>query len=142
MRSTLARKTLIGLLSVLLLATASSGLALLFALWANDDYKDLHTENLQQANAINELVVALVEERGFAASYLLDGSSEWLDQLARRHESVQKWLDRSDAEGFEPDQAVLVDQIRAAIAEYTNKRDEVIALYRAGFPLHVFRASS
>ena len=132
MRSTLARKTLIGLLSVLLLATASSGLALLLALRANDGYKDLITENLRQANAINELVVALVEERGYAASYLLDGSSAWLDDLARRHAYVQEWLDRSDAVGFEPDQAVLVDQIRAAITDYTNKRDEVIALYGAG----------
>ena len=132
MRLTLARKIWLGLMGTLLLAVMSSSLALLFALRSEQAYKDIITDNLQQANAIHELVIALLEQNGVVSSYVLEGSPRWLDELTRKDRYFEGWLARADAVGLEPDQLAYINQIQAAFREYASKRDEVMKLCGRG----------
>lgn len=132
MRFTAARRVWLGLLGALLLAVTSSGVALLFALRSEHAYKDIITRNQEQSAAIYELEIALLEQGGLTASYLLDGSPRWLEELNRRKPYFENRLAEASQVGLEFDELAFLTPIRQAYDAYERARDQVIGLHDSG----------
>jgi signal transduction histidine kinase len=132
MQLTLARKIWLGLTGVLLLALVSGGAGLAFALRSERAYKDLLTRNLDQAGVIDGLTIALLDQGNLSTSYILDGSQRWLDGLTEGTWRFEHCLQEAARVGFEPDQSALIDQIRDAFRQYSDKRDQAVRLCAAG----------
>ncbi|MCX7016636.1 MAG: ATP-binding protein [Candidatus Sumerlaeota bacterium] len=132
MRLDLAKKIVLGLVGALALAALGSGLAVVSARHTEETYKDLAAANLEQARAIHELEIALLEQGEFTSWYLMNGALKWLAELDRRKPYFDEWLARLDNAGLEPGQREYLEKISQAFRDYDAKRNEAIALYEAG----------
>jgi signal transduction histidine kinase len=134
MKLTLFRRMCATLVAILLLAVISSGVGLFSAWRSVQQFRLLARQNLQQAGAIHEMEIALLEQ-GFSTSlYLMGGKVEWLDELRRKRPDFDLWLGETRKMGPEPDEQELINQISKAFAEYDGKSREVIAVYAGQDP--------
>jgi hypothetical protein len=130
---TLATKISVAIIGVLALALMSSFVAIRSAYRFQELQQTLVADNLASVRAAEELEIALLEQRGHVASYLLDnGNRKWLSELDRHRAEFESWLRdarqtaRSDAE------REILDELQVIQAAYTEKRDSVVTLYDAG----------
>jgi hypothetical protein len=115
------------LVAILLLAMVSSGAGLLSAWRSARSFRQLVTQNLEQARAIYELETALLEQ-GFSTSlYLMGGKAEWLDELRRKRPDFDAWLAKAGRMGLDRDEQELIDRIGRAFTEYDRRSKGVIA---------------
>lgn len=127
-----AQKLALGLVAALVLAVVSSGLTYLSASHSAELLEDLIAINLEQARAIYELEVALLEQGSLTAYYLLDGSGAWLDEMARREPFFEEWLQRVGEVGLDPEHRDLVRPINDAYRAYQASREQAVHLARDG----------
>lgn len=132
MRLNLAARVSSGLLGALLLASAGSGVALFSTFRAGEALEQIVADNLDQARAIYELEIALLEQGGLVSSYLLDGNEAWIEALATRQAYFPSWLERVNRIPMSDTDRRLVRDIHTAFETYEQSRAQVIALYRAG----------
>ncbi|MBN2473920.1 MAG: MCP four helix bundle domain-containing protein [Pirellulales bacterium] len=135
MRLSLARKVAITLWGVVLLAIVSS----VAAVWSTWQIGGLMhrtvTENLPSVRAAEELEIAVLEQRGFVASYLLDQSdarSQWLTKLHQREKNFSEWLRRAHETAHTTTERDILRRLEGVCRQYDEKRDEVVVLYDRG----------
>src|SRR5713101_4585394 len=93
MRFKLATKISLTIAGVVTLAVLSSVVAVFAAHQSNRLMERMVTENLSSVVAAQELQIALMEQRGFVTSYILDdGNRAWLEELERKEPAFQRWL--------------------------------------------------
>ncbi len=132
MRLTLASKISIAVLGVLLLALLSNIVAIGSAYRFEAIQTTLVVENLESLRAAEELEISLLEQRGYAASYILDeGNEAWLDQLDQHRQDFGYWLGRARDAARSTEEREVLDRLEEVQGAYTRKRDEVIELYDA-----------
>jgi signal transduction histidine kinase len=127
-----AQKLGFGLLGVLLLGFLISGLAYLSTSLSAERFEDLIALNLEHSRLINELRISLLEQGGLTASYLLDGSPRWLEELSRRRPYFETCLERVSRGAVAPEQQHYIDKISAGFQKYDAARTEAIQLYDEG----------
>lgn len=134
MRLKLATKISVATVGVILLAVLSSTVAL-FASWHLARLLDSTvTENLESVRAAGELEIALLEQRGFVSSYLLDdGNPAWLDELQQKKQSFYDWLTRAKHSARTSDEQRILKELETVYQQYDAKRNTVVALYDKGF---------
>ncbi len=129
----LATKVSVTLVGVLFLAVLSSAAALLSARHIGRLMQDMVEENLSSVRAAEELEIALLEQRGFVSSYMVDsGNRAWLEELGRREPAFGRWLDRARETAHTPEEHEIVSRIAKVYQDYDAKRGEAIALYERG----------
>jgi PAS domain S-box-containing protein len=90
-------------------------------------------ENLSSIKAADELVIALLEQRGFASYYILSqGDRTWLEQLRDKQAGFEQWLARAAHSAHTAEEKALLGEIGAAYQAYDAQRDQVVALYDQG----------
>ncbi len=133
MRLTLANKVSISVGGVIVLAVFSSVAALLSSWHVGDLMHRTVSENLPSVWAAEELEIAVLEQRGFVASYLLDGGNpKWLSELQKRERNLGNWLSKAHETAHTPEEREILGQLEEVYRQYDAKRDEVVALYKRG----------
>jgi len=129
----LATKMSVAVCGVIVLAVASSGIALL-ASWRIDGYlNDAVHKHLPSVMAAEELEIALLEERGLVACFVLDnGNRQWLEKLGARGPLLVKRLADARSTASNAEQIRLLTRLQKEYAEYEEIRREVIALWQRG----------
>jgi len=133
MSLTLANKVCISVGGVILLAVLSSVVALLSSWHVGELMHQTVSENLPSVRAAEKLESALLEQRGFVSSYLLDGgNTKWLSDLREREPNLHKWLGRAHETAHTPEEQAILKNLEGVYRQYDAKRDEVVALYDGG----------
>ena len=118
---------------VFALAVLSSVVALLATFYIQDLMETMVTVNMASVRAVEELEIALLEQRGFVASYMLDeGDRSWLDKLESMKPHFIDWLAQAEKFSDTDKEREIVRNIRSAYETYDGKREEAVALYKSG----------
>jgi signal transduction histidine kinase len=88
--------------------------------------------NLAAFETAASLETALVNQKGFVTYYFLDGDTRWLRQLGLYRQRFREHLDAALRLAQNREQAAAVNRIADAYAVYIDRKDRVIALYKAG----------
>jgi len=133
MRLTVGAKFSVLIVGVIGLAFASTLGALLSAWRFRDAMRGIARENLPSVRAAEELEIALVEQLGKVASYILDGGNrEWLERLRRPKAEMEHWLAQARATAHTSQERAILDDLESVYRKCDAQRDEVIALFDAG----------
>jgi signal transduction histidine kinase len=88
--------------------------------------------NLAAFETAAALETALVNQKGFVTYYFLDGDANWLRQLGEYRQLFREHLEKAQKLAFTRKQTVAVQRIAEEYATYIERKDRVIALYKAG----------
>jgi signal transduction histidine kinase len=133
MRLSLAKKISLSVGGVVVLAVLSSVTALLSSWHIGDLLRRTVNENLPSVVAAEELEVSVLEQRGFAFSYVLDGGNQkWLEQLHKRASGFHGWLNKARQTAHAPKEREILKQLEGVYAQYDAKRTEAVHLYDQG----------
>ncbi|HEX5446810.1 MAG TPA: MCP four helix bundle domain-containing protein, partial [Pirellulales bacterium] len=126
----LSTKISISILGVLALALLSSGVALMAAWRLGQVMVKSVRDNLPSLQAADDLEVALLEQRGFVSSYILDhGNPRWIDELAKSKPKFDRCYATARKTALRPDEFLILDELLVEFARYDTKRNEVITLF-------------
>lgn len=128
MHWTPTRQLGLGLLVILLLALLSSGLAWFVASYSAEQLEDQIAENLAQAQIINQLEIALLEQGSMLAFYLLDAADDWLTEYQRGEADFDNAIAQLEQFRLGPDQISTITQIAKLYRGYEEQREEVLDL--------------
>ena len=133
LRPTLANRFSAAVVGIVGLATVTSLMALFGLLHMNGLLELAVEENLPSVRAAEELEIALLEQRGFVAYYLLDGGNQhWLDALARHEPSFGEWLDKAWQTAHTVREREILGTVERVFEQYEKKRDEVVLSFDEG----------
>ena len=133
MRLTLEKKLSLAVLGVIVLAVLSSVVAVLSSWHLGRLMEQTVDENLASVRAAEELEIAVLEQRGFVSSYLLDGgNTKWLDGLRERERGFRVWLDRAHKTAHTSEERGILTELEKVYLQYDAARDEVVTLYNQG----------
>jgi signal transduction histidine kinase len=133
MRFTLATKFAAVIVGVVVLAVASSVIALFSTRHIGNLMENTIRENLPSIEVAQELQMTLCEPRGLVASYMLDrGNKEWLQELADRKLRFAVGLAKARSLAHTPEEKESLNKLESAYETYDAKRDEVLTLFDKG----------
>jgi signal transduction histidine kinase len=102
---------------------------------------EMVSANVGDVLSVAELDIALLRQRGFVASYIMDkGNKKWIDALDMLEPAFRQSLDSVErATGTEEDLA-MIRKVRETFERYVAKRREVISMYDRGEEAAAMRA--
>jgi signal transduction histidine kinase len=89
-------------------------------------------KDVSAMQAAEDLVNALVNQKGFVSYYFLDGDPDWLQQLAAYRQVFEGSLAHARRIASGPLESGLVDRIEAEYRRYVEGKDRVIDLNKRG----------
>ncbi len=134
MKFALSQRVCVALSGILLLAVISSGVALVSAWRVEQAFRQMLSQNLEQARVTYELEIALLEQGVSTSLYLMGGDPEWLGELRRSRPEFQAWLEKARGMGSEIDEQEFADRIARAFEGYDAKSRQAVALYTGDRP--------
>ena len=126
----LASKFYVSLIGILVLGLFTCGVAL-FSAWRMDALvQRLVSKDIAGIRAAEELTIALLKQRGLAASFVLSGGDEhWLEELARQEPMFHVWLSKARQHAMTSEAQETISELADVYQSYHLKRNEAIALY-------------
>ncbi|MHB8861388.1 MAG: ATP-binding protein [Pirellulaceae bacterium] len=129
----MATKFSIVIIGVVLLATASSLLAIVSTWRVGSSFSRAVTENLPSVRAAAELETALLIESRALRSFVLDaGNRQWLEEIRKAEEDFDNWMEKAQLAALTPQEVTILNRMEDVHRMYQVKRQEVIALSDAG----------
>lgn len=103
--------------------------------------QDVVGQQLPALQAAQELVNALVMQKGYVTYYFQDKDPRWLEQLTKYEEVFQRWLKKARRLSETEKEREILNDIDSRYIRYRSERDRVIDMYKAGrtsvgFELH------
>lgn len=90
-------------------------------------------ENVGEMTAAAELHMALLRQRGFVPSYLIDtGNQEWLHQLEREESSFRKAFDKMSKATRAGNELAILPEVLDAYDAYDGFRKVAVSLQKHG----------
>ncbi len=83
-------------------------------------------------NISQEMESSLGMQRGLLSYYFIDGNSEWLTQFDQHRYAFEKWLKKAREVSDSEAEREILNTIESKYIRYTNLREQVIELYKAG----------
>jgi signal transduction histidine kinase len=125
---------------VVVLALASSGLALYSAWETNRLMTGITTVNLPSVRAAEEVEIALLEQRVAIAAFLLDdGNRERLADLERSRTAFDHWSKRAASLSHSNEERELLALLMDVYRRYDHVRSAAVDVYDDGRPLEAKR---
>jgi len=90
---------------------------------------DKYMAGLQAAQSLEN---ALVNQKGFASYYLLDGNSNWLIQMTEYRRIFEDILEKTQRLATTKEEKRVLDLIESEYAKYIVAKDQVVDYYRSG----------
>lgn len=132
MKINFATRITITVVAILLLVMASSVLSVLSTLRSRSTVLALKPI-LFSTVAAEELEIALLEQRGVVASYILEGGSSLrLEDLRKPQQAFDDWLVKAREFSGVPEQTELLGELDTVYDRYMTSRAEVVRLYDSG----------
>ncbi len=94
--------------------------------------KNIINTDVTISQSSQALGTALANQKGFVSYFLLDRNAQWLEQLARHRRLFDQHLSRLEPLLSDPWEQRALLEIKAEYGRYTQTKDQVIALYKAG----------
>jgi signal transduction histidine kinase len=96
---------------------------------------------LPALQAAQELINALVMQKGYVTYYFQTKDPRWLEELKTYDQSFHEWLKKARRLSESEEEREIINEIDSRYIRYSNERDRVIDLYKAGnseigFELH------
>lgn len=92
---------------------------------------ELVDKNLAAYQVAEALESALIQQRGDASQFLLDGDARWLENLDEHHKTFRTQLEEARALRLQGSQKQILDQIESEYLRYTILKDQSIEFYKA-----------
>lgn len=92
----------------------------------------IFSQNLAAYRAAEVLETALVNQKGFATYYFLDGNPDWLRQLGIYRQIFSERLEAARRLADSPEQSNALDRIEREFTLYVRTKNRVIEHYTAG----------
>lgn len=129
----LSQRIAVAIGAVLALAAIGSLAFILFAYQARDLMESLVRENVASVRAAEELEIALLEQKGLVAYFILgDGDERWIEVLLKREPEIQRWRDAAVRTATTLEERQIIDELMRVYTEFDARRDEAVDMYRAG----------
>ena len=111
-----------------------SSLVALFSSWQIASlFRSAVTENFPALQAAEELEIALLEQRGFVSSYMIEGGNrDWLEELERRKRAFNDWLTKARETARTPEQTEKLRELERVYRACDGRRNDVVAIYDRG----------
>ena len=90
---------------------------------------DKYMGGLQAAQSLEN---ALVNQKGFASYYLLDGNSDWLIQMAEYRHIFEDTLEKTKRLATTIEEKKVLDLIELEYTKYIATKDQVVDYYKSG----------
>ncbi|MBW2605261.1 MAG: MCP four helix bundle domain-containing protein [Deltaproteobacteria bacterium] len=90
---------------------------------------DKYMAGLQTAQSLEN---ALVNQKGFASYYLLDGNPNWLKQMAEYRHLFEDKLEKTQGLATTVEEKKVLDLIESEYAKYITTKDQVVEYYKSG----------
>jgi signal transduction histidine kinase len=90
---------------------------------------DKHMVGLQTAQSLEN---ALVNQKGFASYYLLDGNPSWLKQMAEYRRVFEEKLEYTQRLATTLGEKKILDLIESEYSKYIADKDKVVDFYKSG----------
>ena len=90
---------------------------------------DKYMGGLQTAQSLEN---ALVNQKGFASYYLLDGNSDWLMQMVQYRHIFEDILEKTQHLATTKEEKRVLDLIESEYAKYIATKDRVVEFYKSG----------
>jgi len=90
---------------------------------------DEYMGGLQMAQSLE---IALVNQKGFASYYLLDGDPDWLVQMAEYRHIFEDKLEKTKRIATTLEEKRVLDLIESEYAKYIATKDQVVGYYKSG----------
>ena len=120
-------------LAALLAVSLGGGLVTLYYNYRTQQlFNEVISRDLAAFNAAVELEIALLNQKGFATYYFLDGNPEWLEKLQAQRRAFESGLKVVEAQPLEPGEKELLAGIEAEYLRYVIAKERVIQDYQAG----------
>lgn len=95
--------------------------------------QQLNADHLKSVRAAGDLEAALLEERGYVASYILDsGNSRWLEELEQRKTAFTGGLEQARRWAATSQERDILLRLEQAHDRYNEARDRAIAFEQEG----------
>lgn len=132
MKFNLVKHTTFIVLAILTLVIASSVVSIIASARSRSVVATLH-QSLLSTRAAEELEIALLEQRGVVAAYILnEGASQRLGELDRSQQAFDDWLAKARELVVLEEQAALLRELEVVYDRYTERRKRVVELYDTG----------
>lgn len=133
MPRTVAAKISATVVGVVLLALLSSIVAVISAFHFQSVQETLISENVPSLRAAEELEIALLEQRGYVSSYILDNGNEtWLQELGAQLEHFDYWLGEAKSTARTKRERSILARLEIVQAQYAQQREAAVELFRQG----------
>jgi signal transduction histidine kinase len=90
---------------------------------------DKYMGGLQAAQSLEN---ALVNQKGFASYYLLDGNQDWLIQMAEYRHIFEDTLEKTQRLATTTEEKKVLDLIELEYTKYIATKDQVVDYYKSG----------
>jgi signal transduction histidine kinase len=132
-RSSLATRFSVSIIAVAALSILSSSSSLFVAYSIGRSMERIVADNVESVVAAEEVEIALLEQRGFVTSYVLDhGDSKWLAELAEKEPAFQRWLAKAKALAYTQAEQDYLTELDGVFAKYDAARDLAVARFKEG----------
>jgi signal transduction histidine kinase len=132
LRVTLAAKVTIVLLVAVGLAITTSVVGFVAARHAVQTMEAVIEKNVGHMRAVSALQVALLEQRGFVSSYVLDGDRKWLEELAAKEPAFRDQLEQIQSLARTAPEKEAAEKMRMVFDEHDALLDRALALCDEG----------
>lgn len=118
-----------GFVSMSVLFILFGTVAILYTDRILDKTRDMLKENVSSLKAAEELEIALLDMKGIAANYLLDGQTRWLNIFREKDRIFRRWFGVAWAQARTEEERQLLSETEALFGRYQS-------LYRTMRRLH------
>ena len=128
----LRAKLLLVLAGLTLTILSGSGITLWYTHQVDTTWSPTVSRDIESFQAAEELLAALVMQKGFVTYYFLKNDQEWLDKLHTHHETFMSWIQRARDTDQGREAHAILNEIETRYLRYAYARDQVITLYKKG----------
>lgn len=133
MRLNLSTRITVAVVGVVALAVTSSVVGLIASRQSAGMYRTTADESMPSIRAAEELEIALLEQRGLVARYMLDdGNPQWLDELQSAEPAFADWLARARRTAHTEHERTILEQLDEVYRRYDARRREAIRVFDEG----------
>lgn len=120
-------------LTVLLVISIGGGAATIYYTYGMQKLFDSALgRDIVEFNAAKELEIALLNQKGFATYFFLDGDPEWLGQLELNRKAFETWFQKAREYAEGGIEKGLLQKIESEYIQYVISKEKVISHYRSG----------
>lgn len=121
-----------GFISMSALFIISAAVAIFYTDRMLGKTRDMLKENVSSLKSAEELEIALLDMKGIAANYLLDGQTQWLNIFREKDRIFRKWFGVAWSQARTEEERQLLSETEALFARYQSHYRAMRRLYQEG----------